>query len=237
MAFPQRPDRSSSCGNSSAESKTSNSIVSHVRPLGSFLLIRLFDNSTESESAPSPPISPRACPVLDTEKENPTRTRNSASGSKQTIEDLFGSKNFVAVVDLPPHLERLHQHTSHITRQNVTDILLRHTLYPLFAPFLGPEPAAKSQGLPWLSDYGGDVHTRAGIVASRLKRPGVLRVCPVCYREQVRRNAEACWQRLFQVTGVQMCPEHRVLLHSTPVPYVPFNKHEYSAVPELSGQR
>ena len=119
---------------------------------------------------------------------------------KQTIEDLFGSKNFVAVVDLPPHLERLHQYTSHITRQNVTDILLRHTLYPLFAPFLGPEPAARVRA-SMLSDYGGDVHTRAGIVASRLKRPGVLRVCPVCHQEQVRRNAEAYWQRLFQVTG------------------------------------
>ena len=87
-----------------------------------------------------------------------------------------------------------------------------------------------------LSDYGGNVHTRAGIVASRLKRPSVLRVCPVCYQEQVRLNAEACWQRLFQVTGVQVCPEHRVLLHSTPTPYVPFSKHEYSAVPELSAK-
>ena len=126
---------------------------------------------------------------------------------KQTIEELFGSKNLAAVVDLPAHLERLHHHTSHMTRQNVTDILLRQTLYPLFAPFLGPELAAKVRA-SMLSDNGGDVHTRAGIVGSRLKRPGVLRVCPVCYQEQVRLNGEACWQRLFQVTGVQVCPEH-----------------------------
>ena len=66
---------------------------------------------------------------------------------KQTIEELFGSKNLAAVVDLPAHLERLHQHTSHITGQNVTDILLRQTLYPLFAPFLGLNLPQKS-GLP-----------------------------------------------------------------------------------------
>ena len=82
-----------------------------------------------------------------------------------------------------------------------------------------------------LSDNGGNVHTRTGIVASRLKRPNVLRICPICHQEQIRLNAEPCWQRLFQVTGVQVCPEHRVLLCNTPVPYVPFNKHEYAAVP------
>ena len=149
---------------------------------------------------------------------------------KQTLHELFGSKNLAAVVDLPAHLERLHHHTSHMTRQNVTDILLRQTLYPLFAPFLGPELAAKVRA-SMLSDNGGDVHTRAGIVGSRLKRPAVLRVCPVCYQEQVRLNGEACWQRLFQVTGVQVCPEHRVLLHHTSIPYVPINKPQFWAVP------
>ena len=88
-----------------------------------------------------------------------------------------------------------------------------------------------------LSDNGGDVHTRAGIVASRLKRPGVLRVCPVCYQDQVRLNAEACWQRLFQVTGVQVCPEHCVLLHSTPVPYVPFQQTRVFGSPGTVGRR
>lgn len=154
---------------------------------------------------------------------------------KQTIDELFGSKNYAAVIDLPAHLERLHQHTRHICRQNVSDFLMRHTLYPLFAPFLGPDPAARVRA-SMLSDYGGDVHTRAGIVASRLKRPEALRVCPVCYKEQIRLNAEPFWQRLFQVTGVQVCPEHRVLLHHTQVPYVPFNKHEFSAVPGLSAE-
>ena len=154
---------------------------------------------------------------------------------KQTIQELFGSQNYAAVVDLPAHLERLHQHTSHITPHNATDFLMRHTLYPLFAPFLGSEHAARVRA-SMLSDYGGDVHTRAGIVASRLKRPGALRVCPVCYKEQIRLNAEAFWQRLFQVIGVEVCPEHRVLLHRTQVPYVPFNKHEFSVVQGLSAE-
>ena len=56
---------------------------------------------------------------------------------KQTLVELFGSRGITAVVDLPAHLERLHHRTSHMTRQNVTDIRMRHTLYPMFAPFLG----------------------------------------------------------------------------------------------------
>ena len=149
---------------------------------------------------------------------------------KQTLLELFGARGLTAVVDLPAHLKRLHRRTSHMTRQSVSDILMRHTLFPLFAPFLGPELAAKVRA-SMLSDDGGDVHTRAGIVGSRLKRPAVLRVCSACHREQVECGVEAFWQRLFQVTGVQVCPRHRLLLHDTRVPYVPFNKHQFWEVP------
>jgi len=150
---------------------------------------------------------------------------------KQSLLELFGSRNLAAVVDLPAHLERLHHHTSHMTGQNADDVLMRHTLFPLFAPFLGPGLAAKVRA-SMVSGNGGDVHTRAGVVGSRLKRPDMLRVCPACYQEQVERGAEAFWQRLFQVTGVHVCPEHRVLLRNTGVPYVSFNRHQFWEVPQ-----
>ena len=152
-------------------------------------------------------------------------------GFKQTIEELFGSRTVAAVVDLPAHLKQLHQHTHHITRQSLDNILLRQTLYPLYAPFLEPDLATMAKA-SMLSDYGGDIHTRAGIAASRIKRMTLLRVCPACHKEQLLRNGEAYWQRLFQVSGVVVCPVHRLPLQSTVIPYVPYNKHQFAPVPQ-----
>ena len=147
-------------------------------------------------------------------------------GYKQTLNELFGSRTVAAVVDLPAHLEQLQQHTKHITRQSAHDILWRQTLFPAYAPFLEIELAEKVKG-SMFSGYGGDIHTRAGISAGSVKRPEKLRICPECLSDQVQQNGEAYWQRLFQIAGVLVCPLHCCELKSTPVPYVPANKHQY----------
>ncbi len=160
--------------------------------------------------------------------------RHSCSpGYKQTISELFGSKTVAAVVDLPAHLERLQQHTGHITRQSAEDTLWQQTLFPVYAPFLEPELVRRVKE-SMLSDYGGDIHTRAGIAASRIKRMEFLRICPVCWQEQCCLNGEAYWQRLFQVSGVLVCPVHRQFLQNTAITYSPFNKHQFTPVPPFA---
>ena len=151
-------------------------------------------------------------------------------GYKQTLSELFDSRTVAAVVDLPAHLERLQQHTEHITRQSAHDILWQQTLFPVYAPFLEADLAEKVKN-SMLSEYGGDIHTRAGLAASSVKRPERLRVCPECLKEQLQQNGEAYWQRLFQIAGVLVCPFHSCQLRATAVPYVPLNKHEYTATP------
>ncbi|WP_163370513.1 TniQ family protein [Endozoicomonas acroporae] len=128
--------------------------------------------------------------------------RHSCSpGWKQTLSELFGSRTVAAVVDLPAHLGQLQEHTGHITRQSAHDTLWRQTLFPVYAPFLGPDLTDRVKQ-SMLSGYGGDIHTRAGLSASSVKRPDRLKVCPECLNEQLQKNGEAYWQRLFQVTGV-----------------------------------
>ena len=158
--------------------------------------------------------------------------RHSCSpGYKQTLSELFSSRTVAAVVDLPAHLERLQQHTEHITRQSAHDILWRQTLFPAYAPFLEVELAEKVRG-SMFSDYGGDIHTRAGLSAGSVKRPENLRVCPECLNEQLQQNGEAYWQRLFQIAGVLVCPLHSCELKATSASYVPANKHQYSVTPD-----
>ncbi len=149
---------------------------------------------------------------------------------KQTVNEIFGSRTVTAVVDLPAHLRTLQQYIGHITQYSAQDTLWIQTLFPVYAPFLEPKLSVRVQE-SMLSDYGGDIHTRAGLSASSVKRPARLRVCPECLNEQVQRNGEAYWQRLFQIAGVLVCPLHRCRLRLTSIPYVPANKHHYSITP------
>ena len=151
-------------------------------------------------------------------------------GFKQTVSELFGSRTVAGVVDLPAHLERLHENIGHITNQSADSMLYQHTLLPVFEPFLGNGLARKVKA-SMLSDYGGDIHTRAGLSASSVKRPAYLRVCPECLSSQYQQSGETYWQRLFQITGVLVCPVHECLLQTTLTPYVPTNKHQFMVAP------
>jgi hypothetical protein len=69
------------------------------------------------------------------------------------------------------------------------------------------------------------VHTRSGIMASRIPGPAHLRYCPSCVEEDKGQAGEAYWHRLHQLGAVEICPLHDVFLETSNVSCRAGRKH------------
>ena len=98
---------------------------------------------------------------------------------------------------------------------NTEGIIRKHTLLPVYAPFLPPdrlttiEAAMKGSGRIMMGSLA------AGISVTN---PDTLIYCPACAVEERALTGEAYWHRLHQVPGVLVCPTHNVFLESSAAP-------------------
>lgn len=150
---------------------------------------------------------------------------------KATLRELFGSTTVTATVDLPSHLNALVQNLPPLSKHTVESLIQKHTLYPFYAPFLFPEKAELVRG-SMLEHSWGDIHARAGIMASSVRTPSRLRFCPACFREEQEKYGEAYWHRLPQLPGIVVCPTHLTLLKDSSIDVRAANKHEFVAAGE-----
>lgn len=154
--------------------------------------------------------------------------RSGNTSPKITLEELFNSRTAVATVDLPSNLNNLIQALQFISNYQVEDLIYKHTLYPLYGPFL-PVNRANQVLDSMKGDYGGDIHTRAGIMASSITMPKYFRFCPTCQEEDLRNYGELYWHRIHQTPGVLVCPIHSDVLQDSLIALHGLNKHEYYA--------
>jgi hypothetical protein len=150
---------------------------------------------------------------------------------KATLRELFGSTTITATVDLPSHLNALIQNLPPLTKHTVDSLIRKHTLYPFYAPFLFPDKAELVRR-SMLEHYWGDIHTRAGIMASSVQTPNHLKFCPACFRDEQEKHGEAYWHRLHQIPGLIICPEHLMPLQGSGIAIHGANKHEFIAASE-----
>jgi hypothetical protein len=145
---------------------------------------------------------------------------------KATLRDLFGVSTVVATADLPSHINALIQNLPPFSTYTAESIIYRYTLYPFYSPFLFPKISElvfdSMKEHCW-----GDVHARAGIMASAVAAPSRLRFCPECLFEDERRWGEPYWHRLHQVPSVLVCSKHLCLLQPSKVNVPGENKHEF----------
>lgn len=151
---------------------------------------------------------------------------------KRIINDVFGSKSAAAVPDLPSHLDAFTERVSSIWRIEVDDIIQKHTLAPLYVPFLDPDQADLVLA-SMHSTYGGNIHTRAGISASQVKQPSFFRYCSKCIEEQESLVGERYWLRSQQVAGLTICDRHGLRLINTGCRFHQGAKHFFQAAQEV----
>lgn len=145
---------------------------------------------------------------------------------KAVLKDIFGSPSAVAIPDLPSHLNSFRRRVAQIWQCTTIEIIKRHTLAPIYLPFLRPKQAKliiKSMS----SDYGGNIHTRCGLTASSVPQPIFFRYCPLCVEAQYKHWGEPYWQRSHQLPGIGICNQHQCKLVASTQPFHPKEKHLY----------
>lgn len=152
--------------------------------------------------------------------------RSGNLSSKTILYDLFGSTTIVATVDLPSHINALIRNLPPLAKYTADSVIRQYTLYPFYAPFLFSQTAQIV--LNSMKEHSwGDIHARAGIMASAVGTPSRLRFCPRCLHEDEEECGESYWHRLHQVTGVLVCPKHFCLLQDSKVVTPGENRHEF----------
>ncbi|OUS06473.1 hypothetical protein A9Q81_02790 [Gammaproteobacteria bacterium 42_54_T18] len=150
---------------------------------------------------------------------------------KQLLEEVYNDRKVIATVDLPSHLSSICKHLADCGRYNTESLAYRHTLLPLYAPFV-PEERRK-QCLQWMQGNSmGAVHLALGVAASRVKKVSALRYCPRCMEIQKQQFGEYYWRRIWQVKGANCCLEHGELLPAEVERYLHHWHHYFAASPE-----
>lgn len=130
---------------------------------------------------------------------------------KAVIHELFGEEAAVAIVDLPSNLGRLVSSLPKDQLYTIESLVNKHTLFPFFAPFLDPTQAQQVMA-DMEATKGPTIHSRSGIMASKVQPPTRFKFCPLCAEHDKKEFGEYYWHRLHQIPGVEVCFEHNVRL-------------------------
>ena len=126
---------------------------------------------------------------------------------KQLLDKVFNNRGVIATVDLPSHVGKLASQYSDSLGLDARTLISRHTLWPIYAPFLPQERNNKLR--EWMSGSSqGAAHLASGIAASRVKAKTKLFVCVECLNEQKSKYGECFWNRIWQVPLLKICPAH-----------------------------
>jgi hypothetical protein len=127
----------------------------------------------------------------------------------------LGSPNALAVVDLPSNTMAL-QSVLPQTSYTAEELIHEHTLFPLYSCFLGKRRSDQLLGM-MVGREGPKIHYSVGISASTISPPCWMRACPICSASQPKEFGTLFWLREHQITGISVCPHHKVRLADTDV--------------------
>jgi hypothetical protein len=145
------------------------------------------------------------------------RDRMEYPSLRSVIQEVYGSANVIASVDLPSHIDNFVAALPAGHHYTVDKFIDHHTLLPFYGPFLPPDRLSRLRE-DMRGSRGPAIHMRAGIMAYHIPLPDWLRFCSLCVVEDRKQFGEAYWHRVHQVPGVEVCPLHEVLLQNSKAP-------------------
>jgi hypothetical protein len=160
---------------------------------------------------------------------------------KWVIEHLFNTRGVRAVVGFPAGLNNLSGNLPKGSPYTPDFLVNKHTLYPLFRPFIDLSRHEKIIS-DMFFENGKGLKTRLGIVASVIPNKRSLYYCPSCVKSQMDQHNpqffDVFWNRIHQCPGVLVCHHHKELLKQTSFILEEINQHRYVSVNFLvkSGQ-
>ncbi|OOO64655.1 hypothetical protein BS638_10420 [Clostridium tepidum] len=139
------------------------------------------------------------------------------SGNTKDIhnfEDLFGTRNCVAVMELPTQLDSLIENMPIGTKYTAEYFIYQHSLFPFLAAFI-PQDRAEKIIETMRNGEGAISYIRIGLISNTITLNRYFRFCPECYKEDIERFGEPYWHRSHQVTGVFICSKHKIPLYNS----------------------
>ena len=158
------------------------------------------------------------------------------NNQKAVIQDVFGKRTAVAIPDFPSNLNRFSERVFPIWQITASNLINLYTLANFYLPFL-PESQAAKIIESMKSDYGGNIHTRAGIAASSIEANQYFRYCPVCAVEQHEKLGETYWKRKHQLPCIDICLTHSCQLVESDVTFYSIQKHHFHAAEKVTKTR
>ena len=148
---------------------------------------------------------------------------------KQTMLELFGNQNHLAVPDLPTNLYSFYQRAKHFIGRELDELICKHTFYNFYTKFLDPKKQNYIKTVMELGIAKGAIHMMSGIMANGVKEKSHFHYCPQCVLEDMEKYRETYWRLTHQLPGVYICTKHELYLERSTVPFRGFNKHVFVA--------
>jgi hypothetical protein len=148
-----------------------------------------------------------------------------------TLRELFGKVIYISNIDLPFCVGKLINNMPITAKYTVDDIIMKHTMYPLYTAFLSKDNTELIYN-SMIGDNGSGLYIKSGMMTSSIKRNNFLRFCSKCFEEDMNKYGESYWRRIHQVPGIIICSKHKSFLIDSRVSifddckrgYLPANK-------------
>lgn len=135
------------------------------------------------------------------------------------VEEFFGKGTAIATVGLTSNLAYLMRELAPGHPYTIDTFINEHTFLPYHALFLEPQQVARLRE-DMCAGNGPGIHMRAGLMASKLPFPPVLKLCPTCITRDRQQHGFCYWHRAHQPFGVEVCAMHDAPLIQTDVPTI-----------------
>lgn len=148
------------------------------------------------------------------------------SNAIQNFDDMFGTRNIIASIELSGKLSALIANMPLNTLYTSDYFIFKHTLFPFLASFV-PEERAKDVMKNMKNGDVANAYNMLGLTASSISYNKYFRFCPECMKEDIKNYGEAYWHRLHQITGVFICPKHKEVLYDSRILMRGANRQAY----------
>lgn len=145
---------------------------------------------------------------------------------RDTLEETFGAKSKVPSIHFPTGIAALSAQLPDITGLSPENLINKHTLFPLYRPFLPQERANKIYN-QMLFEKGNGVYASIGMMAGSICARDALAYCPKCIEDDIREYGECYFRRGHNIQGVFVCFKHGCMLKEYSITYKNTSRLEF----------
>ncbi|MGG7162972.1 TnsD family Tn7-like transposition protein [Clostridium ihumii] len=143
---------------------------------------------------------------------------------KDTIEECFGKRTMVPMLELGGRLEYLAKELK--GKYSAEKIINDNTVFSYYSPFI--DKKRKSEIMNYMKLKGSSsIYTKLGMVAGGICKKNYIAYCPICSKQDIEENGESYIHREHQLQGIILCPHHGCKLKSYDKSRLDSSKIEY----------